>query len=317
MSFLSVARASFAVAVAALATLAAPASAQTTPSAQALYDEGVKAYAQGDLATACPKFKQSFETDKQPAPLFMLAKCEEKQGKIGSALVHFEEVLRVGGLEAELRDQAARSVNDLAVRAPRLTLRRGAAPAAAVAKIDGVLFTIDGRPEPIDPGEHELLVTAPAHGDNTKTFVVKEGEKLSLDIEVGPALPIAGPTIPDTAPPPPGPDPTPFWIGGGIAAGVGVVGFVIAGVTGGLILSGECDGDLACPNRSEDFDSGGLVIANYVGWAVGGAGVATGAILFIVGAVKSNEAGDARLESGAVRPVPGPGDAGLGLQLTL
>ncbi|NUO52258.1 MAG: hypothetical protein HOV80_25675 [Polyangiaceae bacterium] len=297
-----------------LCALPASAFAQTTPSAQSLYDEGVTAYGKGDFATACPKFKASYDADKQPAPLFMLAKCEEKTGKIGSALVHFEEVLRVGGLENELRDQAARSVNDLAVRAPRLTLKRGTAPAAATAKVDGVLFTIDGRPEPVDPGEHQIEVSAPTHEQKTTKITIKEGDKLDIEITMGAPLPSTGPVAP---PPvreaPPQKDVTPLLIGGGVAAGVGVIGFVIAGVTGGMILS-ECDGDLACPNREEDFDSGGLVIGNYVGFAVGGVGVATGAVLFIVAAVQSGTT-EASVEAARVQPVAGPGDAGVGVRI--
>lgn len=288
--------------------------AQGGPSAQSLYDEGVTAYGKGDFAAACPKFKASYDADKQPAPLFMLAKCEEKTGKIGSALVHFEEVLRVGGLENELRDQAARSVNDLAVRAPRLSLKRGGAPAAATAKVDGVIFTIDGRPEPIDPGEHEIEVTAPSHEPKTTKITIKEGDKLDVEISMGAPLPSSEPVAP---PPvreaPPETDVTPFLIGGGVAAGVGVIGFVIAGVTGGMILS-ECDGDLACPKREEDFDSGGLVIANYVGFGLGGAGIATGAVLFIVAAVQSGST-DGSVEAARVLPVAGPGDAGVGVRI--
>lgn len=292
--------------------------AQSTPTAQSLYDEGVAAYGKGDFATACPKFKASFEADKQPAPLFMLAKCEEKTKMIGSALVHFEEVLRVGGLEPELRDQAARSVNDLAVRAPRLTLRRASAPQAATAKVDGAVFTIDGRPEPIDPGDHEIVVSSPTHEPNTIKLTIKEGEKLTIDLVVGALLPTPEPTPSPVRATPEPTDVTPLLIGGGLAAGVGVIGFVVAGVTGGMILS-ECDGDVACPNRDEDFDSGGLVIGNYIGWAVGGVGVATGAALFIVAAVQSGSS-EGQPEPGAaakarVQPVAGPGDAGLGIRI--
>ncbi len=280
---------------------------------QALYDEGVKAYSAGDLATACPKFKASFEADRVAAPLFMLAKCEEKSGKIGSALTHYEEVMRLGGLEPELRDQAARSLNDLAPRAPKLSLKRGSAPAAAVAKLDGVVYTIDGRPEPIDPGEHELVVTSPAHEPKTITFTVKEGEERTLAIEVGKELP--KPPPPPVAPKAEGPDTTPLWIGGGVAAGIGVVGFIVAGITGGVILGGECDGDLSCPKREEGLETSGLVISNYVGWGVGGAGVATGAILFIVAAVQGGEAEPEGTSTG-VRVTSGPAPIGLGIRAT-
>jgi hypothetical protein len=297
--------------IALLCALPLTALAQGARTAQSLYDEGVAAYGKGDFATACPKFKASYDADKQPAPLFMLAKCEEKTGKIGSALVHFEEVLRVGGLENELRDQAARWVNDLAVRAPRLSLKRGAASAAATAKVDGVLFTIDGRPEPVDPGEHEIEVSTPSHETKTTKITIKEGDKLDIEIAIGAPLP--EPVEPPVRDAPPQKDVTPLLIGGGVAAGVGVIGFVIAGVTGGMILS-ECDGDLACPGREEDFDSGGLVIGNYVGFALGGAGVATGAVLFIVAGVQSGSA-DVPPETAPVQPVAGPGDAGLGLRV--
>ncbi len=284
--------------------------AQAEPTAQALYEEGVRAYGAGDFATACPKFKESFEKDRQPAPLFMSAKCEEKVGHIATALLSFEEVLRLGGLEPELQAQAAQAVSSLGPRVPRLGLVRGKAPPTAVAKLDGAVFRIDGRPEPIDPGEHELQVTAPGHEPRATRFSIREAEQKSVEIEVGAAIPGApkddgGGPAQEVAP-----DVTPLWIGGGVAAGVGVIGFVVAGVTGGLILD-ACDGDLACP-VPEDQRPDGLVIGNYVGWGVGIAGVLTGGALMIAAGVRAGSGEAAAATS--LRLTAGPGDVGVALR---
>jgi hypothetical protein len=283
---------------------------------ESLYEAGVQAYAQGDLATACPSFKQSFEADAQSAPLFMLAKCEERQGRIASALDHFEQVIQRGGLDPELTSQAANAVVALSPRVPRVTITRGAAPASAVAKVDGVIFTVDARPIPIDPGAHELLVVSPAHAPRTETFTIKESESLTVEMKVGAPLAVDAPPprVPRNSPPAEGSDG--LWIAGWTVGGIGLAAFAVAGVTGGLILD-ACEGSIGCEGRTPDDPGDGLLVANGVGWGVGIAGVATGATLLIIAAVADSEVesdGQSQnVDAPALSLVSGPGDAGAGL----
>jgi hypothetical protein len=300
------------VLVASFSVAARAASAQDVAAGQSLYEAGVKAYADGDLAHACPSFQQSFAADRQPAPLFMLAKCEEKQGRIASALDHFEEVLRLGGLEPELRDQAAQSVTRLGPRVPRVTLMRGAAPAAAVAKIDGVVVAIEGRPVPLDPGEHELVVEAAERAPFIQKFTTVESESKSLEVQVGaplPKKPDERPATPPTAVAAEA-DSSGLWIGAAIAGGVGLAGFVLAGVTGGIILD-DCGGSLGCVGRTADSPSDGLLGANYAGWGLGAVGITTGAVLLVVAAT-SGSGDTSPPQAGGLRLVPGPAPLGLG-----
>lgn len=114
---------------------------------------------------------------------------------------------------------------------------------AARFTIDGTAVEATGRALPIDPGEHELVVTHPdARAPVTRSFVVREGEKnRSLRIELERQAVVVAPP-----PPPPSarrrPVPVASWVLGGVAlAGAGVAaGLWISGRSGLDDLRAEC-----------------------------------------------------------------------------
>ena len=95
----------------------------------------------------------------------------------------------------------------------------------------------------------------------------------------------------------------PLLIAGSVVGGVGVLGLVGFGVTGGLMLS-SC-GDLGnCPTSERDSVDA-LGAANAATLGIGIAGVVTGVILLAVGATTSGETTDAPIVVTGLRHVPG------------
>jgi hypothetical protein len=279
---------------------------EPAPQGQRLYDEGVAAYTAGDLQVACPKFKASFEADRRAPPLFMLAKCEERQGRAATALDHYEEVIRMGGLEAELLEQAAQSVSRLGPIVPKIKLERGGAPAGAVAKVDGALVAV-GPAVRLDPGEHTLLVEAPGRAPRSTTFTLKESDDKTIELRVGDALgPPEGAGGGEARAPESASDPS-LWIAGGVVGGVGVASFVVFAATGGVILD-QCGGDLGCPERARtDAPSDELAIANQATFWIGAAGTGAGIALLVAAAVTD----DAEAKTATLGPGPCPLGVGV------
>jgi hypothetical protein len=300
-----------AAAFVAASLLCSPALAQDTARGEELYQAGVQAYAAGDLATACPRFEASFAADRQAAPLFMWAKCAHKEGKLASALERYEEVLRLGGLDERLRDEAAKAVSELGPRVPKLELLRGEVSPEAIVRIDGVLAAASGKPVSLDPGPHTLRVELAGHEPFESTVTLEESTTSRFELRVGPPLaPTAAPAVSaaqgsssrDT-----------LVTAGFVAAGVSLAGFAIGGVTGGVILD-ACGGSIGCATRTDDDPSTGLRVTNGIGFGLGLAGAATSAVLFVLAAT-SDDAAElaARLP---LAPAP-PGSVGLGLAFEL
>lgn len=294
------------------ALLSHPALAQDTARGEELYQSGVQAYAAGDLATACPRFEASFAADKQAAPLFMWAKCAHKEGKLASALERYEEVLRLGGLDDRLRDEAAKAVTELGPRVPKLELVRGEVSPEAIVRVDGTVAAANAKPISLDPGTHTVRVELAGHEPFEGTVTLEESKTSRFELRLGARL------ASTSSPPPAGAAQASsshdaLVTAGFVAGGVSLAGFALGGVTGGMIL-GACDGSLGCATRTDDDPSTGLLVVNGVGFGLGIAGAATSAVLFVLAATSDDGA-----ELAARLPLaPAPeGSVGLGFVFQL
>jgi len=134
-------------------------------------------------------------------------------------------------------------------------VRRGdAVVTAAEVRVDGALFAskIDGRAQPLDPGEHTIVVTLPDGATRTQTGTVVEGmmaQRFVLDFAPKPPPPPARTTSPWV-----------YVLGGTSAATLG--GFAFFGITG----LGQRSDVIACTSHcsSSDVDSArrSLVVAD-------------------------------------------------------
>ena len=179
--------------------------------------------------------------------------------------------------------------------------------------VDGELLTkkLDGRAVPIDPGVHEVRFETAGKAPISQKVLVAEGEKNKL---VSVEYPAPKPTTPEptaaspTAPIAPVATPQPVEKSGPPIAAYVVGGLGIAAVGAGVILRVVADGEYddlkgSCsPNcTSDDTDpvdmKYNLSIASF---AVGGAAIATSAVLFILHAGSEKSAPTAGLSVGPV-----------------
>ena len=159
--------------------------------AETLYQQGRRAAQSGDFATACAKFRTSYEREAAPGTLLNLADCEEKTGALRSAREHFEAAARSFKAGDERVGFARQRAADVERRTPRLTIRLSPHTARdAVVEQDGTPIPREllGNPMALDPGPHTLLVRAPGHVDVRSTLRLATDEHRELELTSGVAL---------------------------------------------------------------------------------------------------------------------------------
>lgn len=288
--------------------------------AEALFQQGRAAMDRGDLATACPKFRESNRLDPAPGTVFNLADCEEKSGRLATAWTLFQEVAQRLPSSDPRHGVAKQRAGALAPRLPRLTVRLAPSDAAGVVvRRDGVRLgaaSLDS-PLPLDPGTHELVVEAEGREPRRAKVELREGSSETVTLEVGlPARPSGEDTLPRDPPPGgPGPGvrsgdtPTLAWIAGG----VGVAGLLLGGVAGALTLDSKSTADAECPGKrctaagwSAVEDGRTFATLSTIGFVVGAVGLGVGAYLWL----GTDERAPARAAIVA-RPLPAGGSLGL------
>ncbi len=130
-------------------------------SAEALFSEGRKLFAEGNYAAACPKFEESNKADPAAGTQLNLAMCWEKLGKTASA---WSMYMQVANASANGRvDRAQVAQQHAAALLPTLSKLAITAPANASIRVDGVAWSAaaTGIATPVDPGRHTIDATAP------------------------------------------------------------------------------------------------------------------------------------------------------------
>ncbi len=182
--------------------------------------------AQGKTNEACDKYYDSQVLDPRGSTVLSLALCREKQGRIGSAYVLFDEAERVANEEkrSDRVNTAKSHKNALYLKLARLTVN--VAPDVVVPGMEirvGVASDPRGlnvipqsewnKPVPVDVGDVKVVVTAPGKATWEQAISVKSGSKGAISV---PALqagsgppPTLQPPLPTPGPGPTGPGPAP------------------------------------------------------------------------------------------------------------
>jgi hypothetical protein len=175
--------------------LTAPASADNIQEADKLFAEGI-ALRDTNLQQSCDKFAQSLKLNAQAIGTLMnVALCDEKLGRIASAVDHFSEArdrAKEGNLPEYLAE-AQKHIDQLQPDVPFVVVKLSASPDKDTTSVlinDRVLDVtkiLAGDKFPVDPGELHIVVTAkdrlPYRGvvlinkKETKSIVVPELEK--------------------------------------------------------------------------------------------------------------------------------------------
>jgi hypothetical protein len=280
--------------------LVVPALAQS-PTAIELFKEGRALAKSGKHAEACEKFKKSQELDPQLGTLFNIAQCQEKTGKLATALAAYREVV-AKDTNAERKALAAEYQSKLEPRVPKLLVIVSKPPASLVVTLDGPRGAkpIDpNTPIEVDLGEYSVIARADGYRElSSKVVIETEGKTTTVPIDL--ALVhgrddnvVTAPTHPQPPPDEPRPARSHRKTYGYVALGVGGVALV-AGVYFGSIASGKWSdaqavcGGTTCTTQADVMkaqalvddsrSAGNLSTALVIG---GGALAATGLVLWL------------------------------------
>ncbi len=251
--------------------------------AETLFKEGHIALERGETELACFKFRSSVSLFPVVNSRANVARCEEREGKLVDALKSWQKLVPDFGEGDERLKAAKERIAALLVRIPQLTLVLDAeVPASVAIFVDNTAVDRAAlrSPLPLAAGEHTIVVQAAGRKDLRQTITLNEGDRREIRITPGQLTALdSTPNSRRTAA---------FVIGG-----VGLASFVVAGITGGLIVrndgeiqngcsageGGKTECYAAALQRIQDIKP--MMTVNGVAWGVGLAGVGLGAILFI------------------------------------
>jgi len=321
-----------------LATLlSAPASAQNAAAADALFQKGVEEMEKKNYKVACPSFRESYKLDPAPGALHALASCHMEAGEVASAVARFDEYLSVVEMlpPAPKAKHAARAKEArehraaLAPQVPEVTLvlPAGAPPLTRVIRDSVELPAMAlGVALAIDPGEHVVTTQAPYGPVKEHRFTIGKGEKKRLELTVAEVTPPSkasgvgqgeaasrpGPRSGEERPDGPGggAGTSGYRIGAFVAGGVGAAALV-GGIVAGVIVLGKkstidesCIGTKCNPESidaareaAESAQVPGVI--STVGFVIGGAGLAAGAVLFSLDPSEKAPEGHGQRHTGA------------------
>jgi hypothetical protein len=247
------------LALVAACLLSAPARAQEASEraeGRALFDEGMKLFAEQRFAEACPKFEASLRRLPGIGTRGKLAECYEKIGRTASAWALYRETASLAGRagDATREKVASERARALEPNLSRLTISvpPGRDVAGLVVKRNGepLEHAVLGTPMPIDPGKARIEVSASGRVSQEAEIEIQPGQSASFEVpELAPEPQAAAPpAAPSAGAPDTGPEQQRTWQKpvGLVVGGVGVA-FVITGALFALAADGEYD---------EAFDKG-------------------------------------------------------------
>jgi hypothetical protein len=308
--------------------------------AKSKFMQGRDALNRGEYATALILFRTSQELYPSPGTLLNLALCEERVGLLGSALQHFQEVVRLLPPGDERLSIARNGAAMIEPRVPRLRidLAKGAPEGTSLSRDGSPIATSDlGKELPMDPGKHVVVVKAPGRPDRPYEVSLVEGAREVLTVEpaadpsiepkppgpvrvqdrpiaTGPAAPIDAVIPPADRPPADAPTGNTRKIVAFTVGGAGALSLAVGVTTGILAFSKKNEVDALCPRADVCSEEGisaertGKTFAttSTVTVVVGLAGVGIGAALLLTGG------GNNPKPAAAIGPLVLPGGAGLG-----
>ena len=183
--------------------------------ARALFAEARAAEEAKDWTLAASKLRDAIAIKETGGLRFHLAYCEEQQGLLVEALVDYErsDDLTVGAAE-EFRAQLPAKRESLRRRIPTVTLLVPPTPTNVTLTVNGhpMPSAVLGKPIPLNPGRHTLVVTAPEHAAFTTQVSLNETDAVVANALLTPLpkRPVVSALKPSATPvvasPPPIPD---------------------------------------------------------------------------------------------------------------
>ncbi|MCC6551715.1 MAG: hypothetical protein IT372_01675 [Polyangiaceae bacterium] len=315
-----------AAALLAAALLAAAAPAPCAPpagggakSAEALFEQGKALLEKGKIAAACDSLTRSDELEPSVGTLGLLARCHEKQGRVATAWREYRETARRAEVAKDERGAFALELaTRLEPRVPRLTVSVRERVVGMSVLIDRAPLGEDdvGAERMVDPGEIELLASAPGRKSWATTVTLAEGERRAVEV---PPLERVSPAGQDQRG---APSRGARLVLAAVAGGVGLAGLGVmtgSGLSASSKNSESSDLERTCRTAADcargrdlrDEARTSATIAD-IGLGVGAAGLAAGALLYLTA---PSEAAPAPAGSARLRVTPAIGASGGGVIL--
>ncbi len=277
--------------------------------ARLLGQEGLALFDKGEYEAALAKLDAAAEKAKIPPLGLYAARALARLGRLIQAEARYQEVLSIPlppnspAVWSQAKVDAEDELAKLRATIPTIeVVLRGVDAAQArevVVQVDGRTVK-DLRKVPVDPGPHEVAASLDGVV-RTAQARVDSGKHVRIEIAVGPQ---------DTSVRHGETGPSPTLIAGGVLLGAGGAGLIVWGGTGLAAMAKAdeygCDG-ASCP-REDVSDITALRLTSTVSFYVGGGLALVGGSLLVVSAVLGGEATE---DTSAVRPILGPGYAGL------
>lgn len=273
----------------------------------------------GQFSEACPKLAESQRLDPATGTLLNLAVCHEKDGKLASAWTEYSGVVTAARREG--RTERVGYAEER-IRAIQPQLSRLVIELPKDHDVSGLEILLDatpvGRPAlgvalPVDPGEHSVTARAPGKKSWQTTVSIPTGpssQSIVVPIlEDAPATASAPQAEAHTGDDGASDGSTQRVVGLGTAA-LGVVGVGLGSVFGFLAIDKNdqsnqdgCNGN-QCSQAGADLrnEARGFGTASTVAFAVGGAALAGGLVLYFTAPSSTEtESGSARSGGSAAR----------------
>jgi hypothetical protein len=188
------------------ASTAGAASPEDRAAARRHSSQAEKLKKRGQLAEACQELEQVERLDPKLPTLIELAECTEQLGKLVEAQAWWALARDRAKRDEKPQSKAKAEARLVATqkRVARLTLQLAAnAPAGVqVLSDDAVLdATSLGSAQPMNPGEHVIVVKAAGHDDAKYSVKLADGDNQTLAIAAGPATAARAPSAPAPAAP--------------------------------------------------------------------------------------------------------------------
>ncbi len=157
--------------------------------ARAQFQRAIELEQAGNYSTALEQFRDVGQVRMTPQVRFHIASCEEKLGRLVTALggyqLAFADADSVG---EDFKAEVDAAVTRLQANIPKLVIQRSTGAEAAEIQLDGVELGASsvGVPVPLDPGPHTVSAKGPGALPFSQTVTIAESEQKSVDVALTP-----------------------------------------------------------------------------------------------------------------------------------